>query len=82
MWFGCCPRERAGDFTAKRHIVGVITEGCLKDSFGDEPLDDHVARLGLDLGFAPEAIARWRDLPDPPQAAMDLEPDEDWRSSA
>ena len=69
----------------RQGVEETIAEDCLKAGFCDEPLDDHVARLALGLGFTPDAIARWRDLPDPPQAAMDLEPDEDeplWSSSA
>ena len=61
----------------------IVTEACLKDGFCDEPLDDHVARVALDLGFTPDAIGRWRDLPDPPRAALDVEPEEPaWASSA
>lgn len=62
-------------------VEEAIAEACLKDDFVDEPLDDHVARVALDLGFAPEAIARWRDLPDPPKAAFAVE-EPDWESSA
>ena len=54
-------------------VEGIITEACLKDDFCDAPLDDDVARLALDLGFDPAAIPRWRDLPDPPKAAFDVE---------
>jgi hypothetical protein len=46
-------------------VEGIVCEACLQDGFCDEPLDDHVARLAMDLGFEPAAIARWRDLPDP-----------------
>lgn len=62
----------------RQDVEGCVAEACLKDDFCDEPLDDHVARLALDLGFASDAIARWRDLPDPPKAAFEA----DWRSSA
>ena len=59
-------------FTAYvQELAGLISEECLKDSFCDEPLDDHVARLALDLGLQPEEIALWRDLPDPPRHALD-----------
>ncbi len=53
----------------RQELAGLINEECLKDSFVDEPLDDHVARLGLLLGFAPDGLAHWRDLADPPAAA-------------
>jgi len=79
------PREPDIETFAWRHedIAGLVTEECLKDSFCDEPLDDHVARVGLRLGFAPEAIARWRDLADPPAAALAAEfAEPDWESSA
>ena len=67
----------------RQEVAGLVTDECLKDSFVDEPLDDHVARLAMDLGFASDAIARWRDLADPPKAAFDHEPEEmEWRSSA
>lgn len=67
----------------REDIASLVTEECLKDSFCDEPLDDHVARTGLALGFAPEAIARWRDLGDPPKAALAAEfAEPDWESSA
>ncbi len=69
----------------REDIEGIVTEACFKDDFCDAPLDDHVARLALDLGFAPDAIARWRDLPDPPAEAYAPEPDAadaEWRSSA
>jgi len=76
--------DAAETFSHRRQDVeGIITEACLKPNFCDEPLDDHAARLALDLGFAPDDIARWRDLPDPPKAALDVEADDlDWRSSA
>ena len=64
-------------------IAGNIHEACLKDDFCDEPLEDHAARLARDLGFAPEEIARWPDLPDPPKAAFASDADRRaWRSSA
>ena len=68
-----------------QEIEGVIAEECLKAGFCNEALGDHVARLSLALGFAPEAIEAWRDLPDPPEEAMrrTIEPIEPlWRSSA
>jgi hypothetical protein len=44
----------------------VLTREMLSDRFCDEPLDDHVARLCLDLNLLLENIDRWRDLPDAP----------------
>ena len=66
----------------RQEIEGNIAEDRRKDDFAGEPLDDHVARMALDLGFKPDESARWRDLPDPPQAALDAEVDDDWLSSA
>lgn len=72
------------DFSYRRaDIELVVSQACLKPDFGEAPLDDDVARLAMDLGMSPDAIARWRDLPDPPQAALDTEAEDiDWRSSA
>lgn len=72
------------EFASRREGVEIlITQACLKPDFGDAPLDDDVARLAMDLGMAPEIIARWRELPDPPQAALDTQADDlDWESSA
>ncbi|MFN9847991.1 MAG: hypothetical protein ACK56C_06445 [Alphaproteobacteria bacterium] len=67
----------------REEVEGIITDACLKDSFLDEPLDDHVARLELELGFSPSGIAGWRDLRDPPASAFDADSMADrWRSSA
>ncbi|MBI1198065.1 MAG: hypothetical protein GC203_09390 [Phenylobacterium sp.] len=63
-------------------IEGVVAEECVKDAFCDEPLDDHVARVGLAMGFDPEALAAWRDLADPPDAALAFKsPEPVWRGS-
>jgi hypothetical protein len=72
------------EFASRRESVEVIiTEACLKPDFGEAPLDDDVARLALDLAISPEAIVRWRDLSDPPQAALDCRAEEfAWESSA
>ena len=48
----------------------------LFDAFCDEPLDDHVARLCMDLDLVLENFERWRDLPDPPEDALE-EPQDD-----
>lgn len=71
-------------FTRRRDDVELqVAEARWKPDFREAPLDQFVAGLALRLGFAPEVIARWRDLPDPPQAALDHAFEEiDWRSSA
>lgn len=61
-------------------IETVITQEMLKAGFGAEPLDDHVARVALTLGFDPGAIVRWSELPDPPRLPGPVEPF-DWRGS-
>lgn len=67
----------------RQDVEAAIATDGLTDRFGDEPLDDHVARLALTLGFDAEAVAEWRDLPDPPDAALAAVPETlDWRSSA
>lgn len=68
----------------RQEIEGNIAEDRRKDDFADEPLDDHVARMALDLGFKPDESARWRDLPDPPPEALDVAYDgeDGWLSSA
>ncbi|WP_293352149.1 hypothetical protein, partial [Phenylobacterium sp.] len=43
----------------------AIAEGCLRDDFCAEPLDDHIARLCQEMGLSEEAAQNWRDLPDP-----------------
>ena len=48
----------------------TVTDELMRDSFCVEPLDDHVARLCLELGLSPEAAETWRDLPDPPKGAI------------
>jgi hypothetical protein len=72
------------EFACRRGSVEtIITQACLKPDFGEAPLDDEVARLAMDLGLSPETIVRWRELADPPQAALDTEVDDlDWESSA
>ena len=47
---------------------------CLNDSFCAEPLDDHIARLCLEMGLSETAALNWRDLPEPPEPP---EPGED-----
>jgi len=77
-------RAACEDFAWRREGIEVAAaEACLKSDFAAIPLDDEVARVALALGFRPEAIARWRELADPPQAALDAEVEElDWESSA
>jgi len=47
-------------------LEDLVVQEMLRDTFVAETLDDHVARVCLALGLAPERIARWRELPDPP----------------
>ena len=47
-------------------LAEQITVECLGADFCAEPLDDHVARICLELGLSPEGAEGWRDLPDPP----------------
>jgi hypothetical protein len=44
----------------------IICEDMLSDSFCAGTLDDHVARVCLELGLDAGRTARWRTLPDPP----------------
>lgn len=44
-----------------------IASACLRDDFCAEPLDDHIARLCLEMGLSEDAALNWRDLPDPPE---------------
>ena len=57
---------------------------CLNDSFCAEPLDDHIARLCLEMGLSETAALNWRDLPDPtePDDEGEDEPDAVEPSSA
>jgi hypothetical protein len=59
----------------------IITRELLADRFCDESLDDHVARLCLELDLPPEAAETWRDLPDPPDEPADPGPAPDRMSS-
>jgi len=54
----------------------------LKDDFVVETLDDHVARVCLDLGLDPDRIAGWRNLPDPPPRGDRPTPKPLWDDSA
>ena len=60
----------------------VLTREMLSDRFCDEPLDDHVARICLDLNLVLENIDRWRDLPDPPEDEGPQDGPPERRSSA
>ncbi|MBU1375221.1 MAG: hypothetical protein KKE02_11090 [Alphaproteobacteria bacterium] len=48
-----------------------LTSACQRDNFCAEPLDDHIARLCLEMGLPEDAAHNWRDLPAPP------DPDDD-----
>jgi len=43
--------------------------GCQRDDFCAEPLDDHIARLCVEMGLSEDAALNWRDLPEPPDVA-------------
>lgn len=49
----------------RQDVEGIITEACLKDDFCDPALDDHVARLALDLRLR---ARRHRPLARPPRS--------------
>ena len=59
----------------------LMTHQMLRDGFCAEPLDDHVARVCLELDLSLDDAERWRDLPDPLEDAGPDEP-ADRRSSA
>lgn len=66
----------------REDIEILVAQECANAAFCDEPLDDHVARVGLGMGFEPAALAAWRELADPPDAALAFEPPEPvWRGS-
>jgi hypothetical protein len=58
----------------------ILEDGLSKaftgDDFCAEPLDDHIARLCLQMGLPEEAALGWRDLPEPPDPP-ELEADEE-----
>lgn len=55
-----------------------LFNGCQRDDFCAEPLDDHIVRLCLEMGLSEDAALNWRDLPEP---AGDLPDDERDRAS-
>ena len=63
-------------------LEDVLVREILSDRFCDEPLDDHVARICMDLDLVLENIDRWRDLPDPPDDRGDPPQGSDIHSSA
>jgi hypothetical protein len=48
-----------------------LSKAFTRDDFCAEPLDDHIARLCLQMGLPEEAALGWRDLPDPPESDDD-----------
>jgi hypothetical protein len=66
----------------EEELDDIITREMLGDGFCDENLDDHVARLCLELDLGPAAAETWRDLPDPPDEAGDPDAPPDRMSSA
>lgn len=47
-------------------VEDVVVREMLQGGFCDEPLDDHVARLGVTLRLSPDLTEAWASLPDPP----------------
>jgi hypothetical protein len=61
--------------TIEAEFEDLVAHEMSTDAFCEEPLDDHVARICLDLNLLLENIGRWRDLPDPPDDEA-ADPDE------
>jgi hypothetical protein len=62
-------------------LEDVLTHEMLRDGFCAETLDDHVARVCLELGLSLDDAERWRDLPDPLEDEGDPGDEADRRSS-
>jgi hypothetical protein len=58
-------REEAPDY--EDSLDELLSVECLDGGFCVETLDDHVARVCLELGLSPQGAERWRDLADPPE---------------
>ncbi len=58
--------EEAADY--EEALDETLSVEILLKGFCDEPLDDQVARICLELELPVDAALRWRDLPDPPRA--------------
>jgi len=62
--------HEAEDADAGNWMEEMLEEELLaalqRDDFCAEPLDDHIARLCLEMGLSEEAAQNWRDLPEPP----------------
>ncbi|HET6969787.1 MAG TPA: hypothetical protein VFH92_01570 [Phenylobacterium sp.] len=71
----------AYDWIGEELEYGIAQE-LREDSFGDEPLDDQVARLVLKFDYLPELAAAWRDLPDPPREPEPIDYTAAFQSSA
>ena len=86
IWAEHEPAEQDGDDDLSGHFFELLEqrlEACARDNrFGLEPLDIHVVSLCRSLGLDVSLARRWRELPDPPDAAF-LHPDDDpaWRGS-
>jgi hypothetical protein len=48
-------------------LADGLSEAFSRDDFCAEPLDDHIARLCIEMGLPEELAQNWRDLPDPPE---------------
>ena len=74
IWNEAESAEAAAD--TEYALEDVLTREMLSDRFCAEPLDDHVARICLELDLSPEGVEGWRDLPDAPPEEPDDPPDE------
>jgi hypothetical protein len=62
-------REDAADY--EEALDELLSDECLRGGVCAETLDDHVARICLEVGLSPEGAERWRDLLDPPENPPD-----------
>ena len=58
-------RDEAPDY--EDALDELLNDECLRGAVCVETLDDHVARVCLELGLSPEGAERWRDLADLPE---------------
>ena len=87
IWAEHEPAEGADpDDDVSGHYFDLLEERlevyCRDNRFGLEPLDAHVVSLCRAMALDVSLARRWRELPDPPDAAF-LHPDDDsaWRGS-
>ena len=75
-------QEREDALDLEDALDGLIARDSFEDDFAAEPLDDHVARICLELGLSPQGAEHWRDLPDPTDAGPPPEEPDQHESSA